>query len=528
MGVQESVAIVGPVLGLIGLAFGLYQYYISQRWRKSEYAAKMLELLTTDPRLELCCRFLDWSGREFRIPENYLPLAGSQATFRHDWDRLSEAMKHENKKTTFNWLDSLYRDHFDHFFDFLASVNHSISIKLIPVRDVKSLRYWLEQIAEPRFVLDEEKPLVFLPYLEKYGYEGVLELMKRFKVRVPASDHQAVELAGSSNLGVKLLLLESRGDYPIMPTNVGHPCRPEDEGGTRQKGPLANLNGRAMPLHEVMIPALDRGFLFGDAVYEVLRVYQGKAWLLEEHWDRLARSLEAIRIHGVDLKQLRQRMLETIAAGPFADAKVYIQITRGVAPRSHPFPAGATPLEFLFVEEFPDPYLEARKVGATAITLPDFRWGRCDIKSTNLLANVLAAQAAKEQGAIEALLYLPDGTLTEGTHTSFFGVLDGRVLTTPNSNDILPGITRSLMLRLARRAGIEVQEKVLRREDLGRVSELFLTGTTTEVMPIVRVDHHPVGSGQPGPVTHRLQIAYREAVAEFLQQRPDTLADQSI
>jgi D-alanine transaminase len=279
---------------------------------------------------------------------------------------------------------------------------------------------------------------------------------------------------------------------------------------------LANLNGEQMPLDEVRIPALDRGFLLGDAVYEVIRVYQGRLWLADEHLARLAGSLEAIRIRGVDLGRLRRRVQQTIAAGPFREATAYIQITRGVAPRGHAFPAQATPLELVYVREFKDSYEAARREGAAVLTRPDLRWGRCDIKSTNLLANVLAAQDAKEAGCLEALLFLPDGTLTEGTHTSFFGVLAGAVLTAPNSPDILPGITRGLILRLTARAGIPVHERVLRRDDLGRVSELFLTGTTTEVMPVVSVDGRPVAGGAPGPVTRRLQQAYQEAVREFL------------
>src|SRR5262249_21639518 len=148
----------------------------------------------------------------------------------------------------------------------------------------------------------------------------------------------------------------------------------------------------------------DRGFLFGDAVYEVLRVYQGKPWLEDEHFARLARSLDALRIHSVDTERLRRSMHETIAAGPFREATVYIQITRGAAPRSHPFPAGATPLEFLFGQESRAPYAAARRDGAGVLTHPDQRWDRCDIKSTNLLGNVLAMQAAKEAGCLEALL----------------------------------------------------------------------------------------------------------------------------
>ncbi len=279
---------------------------------------------------------------------------------------------------------------------------------------------------------------------------------------------------------------------------------------------LANLNGESLPLAKVRISALDRGFLFGDAVYEVLRVYEGRPWLEEEHFRRLERSLSAIRIAGVDLGQLRRRMYETIAAGPFRDAVVYIQITRGSALRSHPFPANAVPLEFLFVQEFLDSYEQARRSGARVITQPDIRWGRCDIKSTNLLPNVLAMQAAKEAGSLEALLCAPDGTLTEGTHTSFFGVLEGAVLTAPNSNAILPGITRGLILRLADQASIPVREQVLKRSDLKQVSELFLTGTTSEVLPVVYVDDQPIGAGRPGPVTRRLQEAYQQAVREFV------------
>jgi D-alanine transaminase len=280
--------------------------------------------------------------------------------------------------------------------------------------------------------------------------------------------------------------------------------------------PLANLNGVLLPLREATIPALDRGFLFGDAVYEVLRIYRRKPWLADEHFQRLARSLEAVRIHGVDLERVRRRMLETIAAGPFQEATGYIQLTRGSAPRAHAFPAQAIPLEFLFVQEFTDPYAARRQTGIAVITQPDIRWDRCDIKSTNLLGNVLAMQAAVESGCPEALLYRPDDTLTEGTHTSFFGVWEGTVLTTPTSNAILPGITRSLILRLTGQAGIPVREQILKRSDLPRVEELFLTGTTAEVMPIVQVDGEAVGGGRPGAITRRIQEAYQKAVADFV------------
>jgi D-alanine transaminase len=280
---------------------------------------------------------------------------------------------------------------------------------------------------------------------------------------------------------------------------------------------LANLQGQLMPLADAQVSVLDRGFLFGDAVYEVLRLYAGRPWLEEEHFTRLARSLNGIRIHGVDLARLRRRMHETIAAGGFQEATVYIQVTRGAAPRTHTFPVAAVPLEFLSVQEYHDPYTEARRAGAKVLLLPDIRWGRCDIKSTNLLANVLAMQAAREADCVEALLYRLDGTVTEGTHSSLFGVRDGHILTAPNSPEILPGMTRKLVLQLAAGCHIPLHEQSLKRNQIDQVQELFLTGTTTEVLPVVNLDGRPVGDGRPGPITRCLQDAYQQAVEVFKQ-----------
>lgn len=277
---------------------------------------------------------------------------------------------------------------------------------------------------------------------------------------------------------------------------------------------LANVNGETMPLEQARVPVLDRGFMFGDAVYEVLRVYRGRPWLIEAHFARLARGLEALRIPGVDLARLKERMHATIAAGKFQEAVAYVHITRGAAPRKHAFPPNAVPFELLYVQEFSDPYVELRRTGAKAITQPDIRWDRCDIKSTNLLGNVLAMQAATEAGCVEALLYLPDGTLTEGAHTSFFAVRDGVLLTRPNSSAILPGTTRDLVLRLAAQVGLPAREQSLNRAELPLVSDLFLTGTTSEVLPIVRVDEQVIADGRPGIATRKLQEAFARAVSE--------------
>jgi len=239
-----------------------------------------------------------------------------------------------------------------------------------------------------------------------------------------------------------------------------------------------------------MIPALDRGFLFGDAVYEVLRVYGGKPWLESEHWRRLERSLAEIFITGVDLDRLRTRVAETIAAGPFREAMVYLQITRGAGPqRRHAFNTALTPTELLWVEDYDDG-LTARKreQGVAVITRPDLRSQRCDIKSTNLLANIMANTAAAERGAAEAIFYLPDGTLSEGSHSSFFWVKNGVLATTPIAQNILPGITRQFLIELVTREGIPFKEMPLPASELFSVDELFLTGTTSEVLPVVKVD----------------------------------------
>ncbi|MGD9856005.1 MAG: D-amino acid aminotransferase [Planctomycetaceae bacterium] len=281
--------------------------------------------------------------------------------------------------------------------------------------------------------------------------------------------------------------------------------------------PLANWNGTEMPLADVRVSVLDRAFLFGDAVYEVLRVYRGRPFLEAEHLARLRRSLSEIAIR-CDVDRIAERMRETLRHSRVQEGLIYLQVTRGEAPRTHRFPAGdCRPNELIYVEAFEtDPYAALRDQGAAAVTVPDRRWKRCDIKSVNLLANCLAAQQAYEQGCLEALLVAADGTITEGSHMSAFGVLGGQVLTSPLSPSILPGITRGLIARLAARCGVSIQETPFRQSDLPRLDELFLTGTTSEVLPVVQVDGSRIGDGRPGPVTRKLQSAYREFLEEQL------------
>jgi D-alanine transaminase len=287
--------------------------------------------------------------------------------------------------------------------------------------------------------------------------------------------------------------------------------------------PLANWNGEIMPLDQVRVSVLDRAFLFGDAVYEALRIYSGRLWLRQRHMDRLARSLREMRIE-TDLARLERRMDETLARSGTKEGIVYIQVTRGAALRTHAFPnPPVKPNELIWVQAYADqtpacdPYREHRAQGGAVLTQPDLRWKRCDIKSVNLLGNVLANQAATEGGFVEAILVAPDGDVTEGTHTSLFGVKDGHLVTSPRGPHILPGITRSFVFDLAERARVPVSEHALRMGTLREIDELFLCGTSTEVLPITRVDDWSVGDGRPGPVTQRLYAAFREAVAEWLR-----------
>ena len=281
---------------------------------------------------------------------------------------------------------------------------------------------------------------------------------------------------------------------------------------------LANVNGRIGPVEEAVVPVWDRGFIFGDAVYEVWRLYGGRLWLEAEHCERLRRSLGELRIGGVDMERLMGRVRGTIAASGEREATVYVQVTRGTAPRSHVFPDPAvSPTEVIIVRAYEDEETARRRMsGVAVVSRPDIRWGRCDIKSTNLLANVLALQEAKERGGFEAVLQDRDGFVTEATHSSLMWVRDGRLEGTPEGKELLPGTTRALVRTLAEGAGIPFGERRVTLEEFSRSDEVILSGTTIEIMPVVKVDDRAIGGGKAGPLTARLQGAFRGAVEEFL------------
>jgi D-alanine transaminase len=274
---------------------------------------------------------------------------------------------------------------------------------------------------------------------------------------------------------------------------------------------ISYFNSRFLPKEEIAISPDDRGFLFGDGVYEVIRSYSGKLFKTDEHLQRLERSLREIRIAGIDVAHLGDVANELLVRNDLrtGDATIYIQVTRGVAPRKHSFPDAATPPTVYATASPLSPSAQKAETGVKIILVPDIRWARCDIKSIALLPNVLANQQAKERGAEEAV-FVRDGTITEGSHSNFCAVFDGTLVTHPKSDRILAGVTRQVVLDLCREISIPVREIPVREKELPRADELMLLGTTTGVMPIVRVDERQIGDGKPGPVTRRLLAALRE------------------
>jgi D-alanine transaminase len=280
---------------------------------------------------------------------------------------------------------------------------------------------------------------------------------------------------------------------------------------------IVYVNGAFVPRTEARVSVEDRGFVFGDGVYEVLRIINGRPFAARFHNERLRRSLEGIRISlaGTDspesLAEIGRHLLEEngLLQG---EATLYMQVTRGATTRAHNFPPPEVPPTiYISVARF-TPYSDFARNGASAITHPDLRWGRCDLKTLNLLPNVLASQAAKERGTFEAML-IRDGIVTEGTKTNFFGVLDGTLRTHPCDDHILPGITRSILSELARELNVDLDETPIRAAEIPLLSELFLSGTTTDVMPVVSLDDEPVGNGKPGEITRKLQRVLAESLA---------------
>lgn len=277
---------------------------------------------------------------------------------------------------------------------------------------------------------------------------------------------------------------------------------------------IVYLNDRFIPKDEARISPDDRGFSLADGAYEVIRAYGGRLFKSQEHLARLERSLGALRIAAPDTQSMSEVAAQLLHHNRLrdADALLYIQVTRGVAPRRHSFPDPETP-PTMYVSV--SPFRQSREKwesGVKAILVPDIRWARCDIKSVALLPNVLASQQAREQGANEAL-FVRDGIVTEGAHTNFCTVLDGQLVTHPPTDRILAGVTRQVVLDLCRALDIPVKETPVLERQLREASELMITSTTAEVTPVVQLDDWRVADGEPGPITTRLQRAFRKLVS---------------
>lgn len=270
---------------------------------------------------------------------------------------------------------------------------------------------------------------------------------------------------------------------------------------------LCYLNGDYLPLAEARVSVLDRGFIFGDGIYEVIPVFGGRAFRFSEHLRRLTRSLEAIGLAvplGAD--DWSQLVAGLLTRNALSDASVYLQITRGVAPRNHAAPQDCQPTIFAMASPLVSP---ADITPVAAISLPDLRWQRCDIKAISLLPNVMARTAAVEAGAYEALLFR-DNQLTEGAASNVFVVKDGRIMTPPHSPFILPGITRDALVEALAGSADAVHELQIPRAVVESADELWLSSSTRDIVPVTKLDGKPVGDGQPGPVYRRVLTRYLE------------------
>lgn len=280
------------------------------------------------------------------------------------------------------------------------------------------------------------------------------------------------------------------------------------------------LNGRYMPMEEASIPVLDRGFMFGDGVYEVIPVYARRPFRMRDHLQRLQHSLDGIRLPNPHSIEEWESILGVLVDQlTLDDHYLYLHITRGVAKRDHPFPnPPVPPTVFVMTSPLGHPSAEQVARGVACITVQDNRWLRCDIKAISLLPNVLMRQASVDAGCGEAILIRDDSFMTEGSASNIFLVKDGVLLAPPKDNLMLPGITYDVMLELAASHGIRSEIRKIMKQELFSADELLLTSSTREVMAITSVDGHTIGSGKPGPVFEQLYGLYQTFKKEIMRK----------
>ena len=276
---------------------------------------------------------------------------------------------------------------------------------------------------------------------------------------------------------------------------------------------LCFLNGRMLPLKDAHVSVLDRGFIFGDGIYDVVPVYGHKLFRFDEHMARLARGLRELRIpNPFDRAGWLSRIRELVATQGAPDQVVYIQVTRGVAPRDHAMPDGIEPTVFMMTNPMKQADEATRSRGVSCVTASDFRWARGDIKSVSLLGNVLARQISADVGAVETVM-LRDGWLTEGSGSNVWVVRGGVLLSPPRSNMILEGIRIALVEQLCADGGIPLEMRPVNEAELRGADEILLSSASKELLPVTTLDGAPVGNGKPGPVYARLFEAYQHAKA---------------
>ncbi len=273
------------------------------------------------------------------------------------------------------------------------------------------------------------------------------------------------------------------------------------------------LNGQYLPLDEAKVSVMDRGFLFGDGIYEVIPSYSGHLFHFQQHMERLENSLSSVRLVNPHDRAQWQSIL-TLLLDTSQDQSVYLQITRGVAPkRDHAFPVNIAPTVFVMCSSI-QPFADV-DLGVKAISIDDSRWELCNIKATTLLANILLRQQAVEKGCAEAIL-VKDGYVTEGAASNIFAVIDGILITPPKSHEILPGITRDVILELAKQNSIAYSEDIISLDALKTASEIWLTSSTREIIPVVQLDTEIIANGKPGPIWQTMNRLFQT----YKQSRP--------
>lgn len=274
---------------------------------------------------------------------------------------------------------------------------------------------------------------------------------------------------------------------------------------------LVYLNGEFQSLSEARIPVLDRGFIFGDGIYEVIPVYDRKMFRAKQHMARLFRSLDAIGIPNPHSEENWMALIQKVMdAHPSDDQMVYLQVTRGVAKRAHAFPKEVTPTVFIMTNPLVLPSAQVRADGVACVTMEDRRWLHCEIKSISLLGNVLAAQHAAESGVAESIQFR-DGWLTEGSSSNVWVVKNGVIMGPPKDHLILEGIRYGLLQELCEQHGIPFESRKITQEEVFAADELMISSATKEILPVVRLDAQTIGNGAPGPIYQQLYAAYQAA-----------------